>query len=551
MIRYIRLAPKTKFDLSQLGMEAVLTGTGEKEMKPNEKTAAFLDKANIIFQNTEIGPFYNTTQETDKKYEAAVAALTAATEFLPNEKKYTPWFAKGHPGIQEVHQKLVNCMNDLTKPGLSTQQKYILRKRKYALRRRRQAMINGAKKDFFKEMEKLIEIEGSNGPVSTSGRREWAVRKKIMNAFQSRKHQRTQIIKIVDSETKKIAADQNDRKRILEKYADKLYQTNGMDVEMLDRIEEAHTPESVPDTIPDDDEIFKAIEKVKSRMVRTETPAELWKAILMDKSKCTEMRNALTRLIKEQYQGISKSECISNVTAKILNKPGKHKSGLMKDKRIIVLQPFCTCVLEIICRERLEKICQQHIDKYLFQYGHTRKKGTQEALFVHRRWLECRKAVGIDTYVLNLDVIKAFDKMSPKMIFPLIRKLGAPPGLVAAIEHLYTTRTLIFKKSSAKVGNTPNRTLLMQGGALGPTMYKCLKLGVLLSLEKEKVWTTYELGAQPWHLSNDLSHTLCNINPQTYTWSNEITLAMIVFADDVQYYILIRDANWKLVPQNL
>ena len=231
-------------------------------------------------------------------------------------------------------------------------------------------MINGAKKDFFKEMEKLIEIEGSNGPVSTSGRREWAVRKKIMNAFQSRKHKRTQIIKIVDSETKKIAADQNDRKRILEKYADKLYQPNGMDVEMLDRIEEAHTPESVPDTIPDDDEIFKAIEKVKSRRVRTDTPAELWKAILMDKSKCTEMRNALLTDQRTIPRNI-KSECISNVTAKILNKPGKHKSGLMKDKRIIVLQPFCTCVLEIICRERLEKICQQHIDKYLFQYGHT------------------------------------------------------------------------------------------------------------------------------------------------------------------------------------
>ena len=224
------------------------------------------------------------------------------------------------------------------------------------------------------------------------------------------------------------------------------------------------------------------------------------------------------------------------MTAKILNKPGKHKSGLMKDKRIIVLQPYCTCVLEIICRERLEKICQEHIDNYLFQYGHTRRKGIQEALFVHRRWLECRKAVGIDTYVLNLDVIKAFDKMSPKMIFPLLRKLGTPLGLLTAIEHLYYERVMTFKKSSAKVRVTPDRTLLMQGGALGPTMYKCLKLGVLLSLDKEKVWTTYEPGATPWKLANDLTHVLCNINPQTYTWNNEITLPMIVFADDMQLY---------------
>ena len=95
---------------------------------------------------------------------------------------------------------------------------------------------------------------------------------------------------------------------------------------------------------------------------------------------------------------------------------------------------------------------------------------------------------------------------------------------------------MTFKKSSAKVRVTPDRTLLMQGGALGPTMYKCLKLGVLLSLDKEKVWTTYEPGATPWKLANDLTHVLCNINPQTYTWNNEITLPMIVFADDMQLY---------------
>ena len=175
----------------------------------------------------------------------------------------------------------------------------------------------------------------------------------------------------------------------------------------------------------------------------------------------------------------------------------------MTNKRIIVLQPFCACVMEIVCRERLEKICDAHINNYLFQYGHTRTKGTQEALFVHRRWLECRKAVGLDTYALNLDVKKAFDKMSPTMIYPLLRKLGAPPTLITAIEHLYKTRTMTFKNSTAKVGHTEYRTLLMQGGALGPTMYKCLKLGVMLSLQKDKVWTVdYELGAALYRISN-------------------------------------------------
>ena len=526
-------------DLSQIGTKIVAAeGGGTKEV-PTQHTTNFIDAANAIFESIDIGPFQSTAQETDKMYAAVVKALIEATKVLPKKKKHKPWFAKGHLGIQDVHEKIVKCMADLNTPEITQQQKTILKRTYHWLRRQRQRMINGAKEVYYKDMENLIQVEGESGPSATSGRREWAVRKQMMDAFQSRKKQRTGIVKITDENTNKAATDSNDRARILEEYANELYQTSGMDEEMLNKIQQAPTPTSVPDTTPEDDEILAAINRVKSRKARTDTPAELWKALLMDKSKSGNIIKVLTRMIKEQYQGISKSECLSNVSAKILNKPGKSKSGLMKNKRIIVLQPFCTCVLEIICRDRLEKICEAHIDKYLFQYGHTSKKGTQEALFVHRRWLELRKATELDTYVLNLDVVKAFDKMSPKMIYPLIRKLGAPPTLVAAIEHLYKTRTMTFKNSTASVGQTENRTLLMQGGSLGPTMYKCLKLGVMLSLNKEDVWIDHGTGPEPWKISNDFSHELRKLNSQnglTYGWTYDITLAMILFADDMQLY---------------
>jgi hypothetical protein len=162
--------------------------------------------------------------------------------------------------------------------------------------------------------------------------------------FSIKKKKRTGIVKITDEDTNKTATDSDDRARILEEYANELYQTNGEDEEVLNTIQQAPTPTSVPDTPPEDEEILAAIERVKSRKARTDTPAELWKALLMDRSKSGNMKKVLTRLIKEQYQGISKSECLSNVSAKILNKPGKSKSGLMKNKRIIVLQPFCTCM---------------------------------------------------------------------------------------------------------------------------------------------------------------------------------------------------------------
>lgn len=65
--------------------------------------------ANAIFESIDIGPFQSTAQETDKMYAAVVKALIEATKVLPKKKKHKPWFAKGHLGIQDVHEKIVKC----------------------------------------------------------------------------------------------------------------------------------------------------------------------------------------------------------------------------------------------------------------------------------------------------------------------------------------------------------------------------------------------------------------------------------------------------------
>ena len=91
--------PHVEYDLSQLGMKKVPDGSGGTKMVPNEHTAAFLNAAEEVFHRTNVGFFQNTAQETDKKYDAAVEALIAATSALPKKKKNPPWFAKGQAGI--------------------------------------------------------------------------------------------------------------------------------------------------------------------------------------------------------------------------------------------------------------------------------------------------------------------------------------------------------------------------------------------------------------------------------------------------------------------
>ena len=83
-----------------------------------------------------------------------------------------------------------------------------------------------------------------------------------------------------------------------------------------------------------------------------------------------------------------------------------------------------------------------------------------------------------------------------------------------------------------EVANTNYRTLLMQGGALGPTIYKCMKLGIWLSLNKKKVWPNQHI-----HVTNDFSHKL---KGSQRGWglpdSLDIIILLIIFADDMQLY---------------
>ena len=374
-------------------------------------------------------------------------------------------------------------------------------------------------------MEKQIDELGDNGPEQTRGRREWLARFAIRDRKIARS-KKSDSAHTIDIET-------------VREYTDTLYgRPDEVDLEIVDRIPQvAHDI----DELPTPDEIARAVHKVKSRRVRTDIPAEAWKALYFNEE-CKGVRAALNDLIIEQYQAYMPSTTMSTVRAKILDKPGKKKSKAMKDKRIIVVQPFCTCVMEVLCRDRLEEICNKHINDYLFQYGFTKNKGTQEALFVHRSYVKQRRESGLDTFILNLDVVKAFDKMDPQIINKLLLRIGAPPTLVNAIMHIYSTRKMEFKikGKTLEVTATENRTLLMQGGALGPTIYKCLKLGVWLSLDKDKVWPNQNI-----YIANDFSHKLKGHNRGLGLINYQyIQMFMIIFADDMQLYF---DSRAQLV----
>ena len=76
----------------------------------------------------------------------------------------------------------------------------------------------------------------------------------------------------------------------------------------------------------------------------------------------------------------------------------------------------------------------------------------------------------------------------------------------------------------------------MQGGALGPTIYKCLKLGIWLSLDKETVWPNQRI-----LIKNDFSHELKGIYRGYNLEDHYLAILLTIFADDMNLYFDTRD----------
>lgn len=509
-------------DYSQIGMSPDENG----ELKPTPATLQFIHNTQAAFVNLNPG----IHAHIDRRMRAATTAMKQAEQQLPRKKRHSVWFADISPQLTKLHAEVQKVERQRRRHDITGQKKNRLRSKLIYIRRQRQKEIKKCKENKFKNDEAKIDEAGHNGPTQTSGRREWEVRTEIRDIGQSRKKQTLQLNKLHDPTTGKEACTSQDRIRIIEDYTDQLYSTHGFDINIVDQI-----PSSEPmnEQLPTPAEIQEAMQKVKSRRARRDVRAELWKATLFNPAYCPDIKKVMYDMIIQQYQAYQSSDHMSKVSGKILAKSGKKKSGKMKDKRIIVIQSYCTCTMEILCRERLEEVLLNHVNTYLFQYGFTAKKGTQEALFVHRNYITQRRKLGLDTYILNLDVVKAFDKMTPQIIYKTLLRIGAPPTLVDAIKHLYATRILQFKvdDQTAQVPQSANRTLLMQGGALGPTIYKCLKLGIWLSLDKETVWPNQHIQVQ-----NDFSHKLKG-RCRGYNLENHYLIILLtIFADDMQLY---------------
>ncbi|MCP4744834.1 MAG: reverse transcriptase family protein, partial [Desulfobacteraceae bacterium] len=155
-----------------------------------------------------------------------------------------------------------------------------------------------------------------------------------------------------------------------------------------------------------------------------------------------------------------------DVTLKLL--PKKGDLSLPKNYRPISLLDVLSKILSSILVDRLNKHLEKHGLKE--QAGFMKARGCADATSTLKITLQNLQAANQDTYVLFVDIVKAFDSVNREMLWKILKKYGIPDETIIVIKKMYTNINikLGIEKAEAIFNSTSG---VKQGDNLAPALF--------------------------------------------------------------------------------
>ena len=136
--------------------------------------------------------------------------------------------------------------------------------------------------------------------------------------------------------------------------------------------------------------------------------------------------------------------------------------------RGINLIDVCSKVMSIILNARAQKLIK--INGHPMQFGATPKVGCAEAVFSLKSILQARREMGLDTYAIFIDLVKAYDSVRHDVISLALRKMGAPEKYIKWIEKLHQDFGVTLKIGREEI-YIKYGCGVRQGDNLAPTLF--------------------------------------------------------------------------------
>ena len=117
------------------------------------------------------------------------------------------------------------------------------------------------------------------------------------------------------------------------------------------------------------------------------------------------------------------------------------------------------------------------------QCGFRPGRGCTDANFNVRMAMKKRREHGLESWILFIDLVKAFDRVPRELLWAILRKFGVPEKLIRLLEAMH--RQVVVKFNVSGVERTLGCTIgVKQGDVLGPILFLFYIAAIMVTWKK-------------------------------------------------------------------
>ena len=102
-------------------------------------------------------------------------------------------------------------------------------------------------------------------------------------------------------------------------------------------------------------------------------------------------------------------------------------------------------IIAVILNSRLQIIEEGLAEEHEGQCGFRTERGCTDANFTVKMAMKKRREHGLESWILFLDLVKAFDRVPRELLWAILQKLGIPPKLIRLLKSLHHRFTVKFQ----------------------------------------------------------------------------------------------------------
>ena len=439
---------------------------------PNKRPLSKLD-SNQLLSNQNLSDEFNNRiseklVETDSaSYELLAKSMHSSAEATLGEKvRVCPdWFSANRNELLI----LIDNRNSAVFQKISRPTRGSINRAKNA-RKELKTAIKRAKSDWIKKLCENV----SNSNSLRHGTKDYWDSIKLLKRGLSKPTPLKQVMMTKENGEKCSTAEEN--ARVFKDHFEKLYnRTPSYDPSVLDLLDQHPIMESTG-LPPQDEEISNAISRLKNKAPGASgLTAQMFKSLLRDEQCFSYLKSIISDIwINEIYPS-------QFDIGKLIVLPKKGDLSLPGNYRGIMLLEVAYKIIAIIIHNRLQPIVES-ID-HESQCGFRQGRGCADAVFAVKLALKKRREHNQETWVLFLDLVKAFDRVPRELLWQILLKFGVSEKLVSILILLHKNFKVEFEIDSVN-DSLPCTIGVKQGDILGPVLFVIFIAAVMITWRK-------------------------------------------------------------------